>query len=64
MNNDRIQEILDLMEEARLDYFLISDPQSIAYCTGYYNDPHERMFAFMISKHGNHTLFMNDLFFL
>ena len=32
MNNDRIQEILDLMEEARLDYFLISDPQSIAYC--------------------------------
>ena len=39
MNNDRIQEILDLMEEARLDYFLISDPQSIAYCTGYYNDP-------------------------
>ena len=28
MNNDRIQEILDLMEEARLDYFLISDPQS------------------------------------
>ena len=30
MNNDRIQEILDLMEEARLDYFLISDPQSIA----------------------------------
>ena len=43
MNNDRIQEILDLMEEARLDYFLISDPQSIAYCTGYYNDPHERM---------------------
>ena len=40
MNNDRIQEILDLMEEARLDYFLISDPQSIAYCTGYYNDPH------------------------
>ena len=50
MNNDRIQEILDLMEEARLDYFLISDPQSIAYCTGYYNDPHERMFVFMISK--------------
>ena len=64
MNNDRIQEILDLMEEARLDYFLISDPQSIAYCTGYYNDPHERMFVFMISKHGNHTLFMNDLFYL
>ena len=29
MNNDRIQEILDLMEEARLDYFLISDPQSM-----------------------------------
>ena len=64
MNNDRIQEILDLMEEARLYYFLISDPQSIAYCTGYYNDPHERMFVFMISKHGNHTLFMNDLFYL
>ena len=64
MNNDRIQEILDLMEEARLDYFLISDPQSIAYCTGYYNDPHERMFVFMVSKHGNHTLFMNDLFYL
>ena len=64
MNNDRIQEILDLMEEARLDYFLISDPQSIAYCTGYYNDQHERMFVFMISKHGNHTLFMNDLFYL
>ena len=61
MNNDRIQEILDLMEEARLDYFLISDPQSIAYCTGYYNDPHERMFVFMVSKHGNHTLFMNEV---
>ena len=46
MNSDRIQEILDLMEEARLDYFLISDPQSIAYCTGYYNDPHERNVCF------------------
>ena len=47
MNNDRIQEILDLMEEARLDYFLISDPQSIAYCTGYYNDPHERIIHYL-----------------
>lgn len=64
MNNQRIEQILELMEEARLDYFLISDPQSIAYCTGYYNNPHERMFVLMISKHGNHTLFMNELFYL
>mgnify|MGYP003160854479 CR=1 FL=1 len=62
MNNDRIQEILDLMEEARLDYFLISDPQSIAYCTGYYNDPHERMFVFMMDKMLFKQLLMKCIF--
>lgn len=64
MNNDRINNILELMEEADLDYFLISDPDSIAYCTGYYNNPIERMFVFMISKHGDHKLFCNDLFYI
>lgn len=64
MNKDRINNILELMEEASLDYFLISDPDSIAYCTGYYNNPFERMFVFMISKHGDHKLFCNDLFYI
>ena len=64
MNNERINCILELMEEASLDYFLISDPQSIAYCTDYYNNPYERLFVLMISKHGDHKLFMNDLFYL
>ena len=64
MNNDRIDNILELMEEASLDYFLISDPESIAYCTNYLNYPYERMYVFMISKHGDHKLFCNDLFYI
>lgn len=64
MNNSRIDNILELMEEASLDYFLISDPESIAYCTNYLNYPHERMFVFMVSKHGDHMLFCNDLFYV
>lgn len=64
MNSERINNILELMEEASLDYFLISDPQSIAYCTNYYNNPYERLFVLMVSKHGDHKLFMNDLFYI
>ena len=64
MNSKRIENILELMEEASLDYFLISDPESIAYCTDYYNNPYERMFVLMISKHGDHKLFCNQLFYI
>lgn len=64
MNKNRVENILELMKEADLDYFLICDPESIAYCTDYQNHPGERMYVLMLDKCGEHKLFLNDLFFV
>lgn len=64
MIKERVELIQEMMTQARLDYFLISDPSSIDYCLDYQNHPGERMYVLMIAKDGNHKLLMNNLFFL
>lgn len=64
INNLRVNGIKELMKEADLDYFIISNPYSIDYCIDYINFPHERMYALVIGKNNDHCLFMNTLFHL
>ncbi len=64
MKMNRVENILELMKEADLDYFLISDPESIDYCLDYQNHPGERMYVLMLGKNGDHKLFLNNLFFV
>ncbi|MDD8048923.1 MAG: aminopeptidase P family protein [Thomasclavelia sp.] len=64
MNSARIELVKEMMEQARLDYFIMCDPQSIDYCLDYYNEPGERLYALIISKNDDHKIILNDLFFV
>lgn len=64
MNQTRINRVLKQMEERGMDHLIISDPSSIDYLIGYDNHPGERMYALLLSLDGNHTLFLNRLFYL
>ncbi len=61
MFNQRIQRVLDNLEQQGLSQALFCDPTSISYLTGYYTFPHERFFALHLSDRGS-TLFCNLLF--
>ena len=43
---------------------IISDPSSIDYLINYQNQPGERMYVLLLTANGNHTLFLNRLFYL
>ncbi|MBS7577510.1 MULTISPECIES: Xaa-Pro peptidase family protein [unclassified Enterococcus] len=62
MSRARIKRVLKAMEDAELSQLLISDPMSIYYLTGYYNEPGERFFALYLNESKNFTIFLNDLF--
>ena len=64
MNQARVNKVLDEMSERGMDHLIISDPSSIDYLTGYNNHPGERMFVLLLSLDGNHTMFLNKLFYL
>lgn len=64
MNQTRLNKVLSQMQLRGLDHLIISDPSSIDYLIGYQNHPGERMFVLLLSLDGNHTLFMNRLFYL
>lgn len=64
MNGLRINNIRELMKEADLDYFVITDPISIEYCLEYTNHPGERLYAFVVGKNNDDYLVMNKLFYL
>lgn len=62
MNQQRIGHVLSRMEEMGLHQFLVTDPKSIRYLTGYSVDPYERFFALLLRSDGQHVLFLNRLF--
>lgn len=64
MNKSRIDKVIANMEEANLEYLLISEPSSIDYLIDYVNHPGERLYVLMIARNGQHKLFFNKLFFV
>lgn len=62
MYQQRIDRVLAAMAEQGLEQFLICDPQSIWYLTGYFVDPIERLFVLCLRADGHHTFFLNRLF--
>ena len=59
---DRIAQVCRSMKLDALDALIISDPQSIWYLTGIWNEPYERMYVFYLTADGCGTLFLNKLF--
>lgn len=62
MSKARIDRVLKAMKDAKLSQLLISDPMSIYYLTGYYNEPGERFFALYLNEAKQLTIFLNELF--
>lgn len=62
--NERIARVMEKMKENGLEQLLISDPKSIAFLTGIFVDPYERLWALLLKSNGEHVFFMNTLFFV
>ena len=62
--NERIARVMEKMKENGLEQLLISDPKSIAFLTGIFVDPYERLWALLLKSSGEHVFFMNTLFFV
>ena len=65
MHNERIARVAHSLQEMGLSQALVSDPLSIFYLTGYYNQPYERFFALLlrlVDGGTRTTLFCNRLF--
>lgn len=62
--NQKINLVLKEMMDRGIDHLIISDPSSIEYLIDYRNQPGERMYVLLLSVDGNHTLFLNQLFYL
>lgn len=64
MNEQRVEKVLQKMEEMEIPQLLVTDPASIFYLTGHYEEPWERFWALYLEKSGNHKLVSNRLFTL
>lgn len=64
MKNNRLDLVINQLNEKGIDSLLVCDPSSIDYLIGYHNEPGERMYVLLINKDGKLTLFMNNLFYL
>lgn len=62
MYQQRMERVLKAMAQRGLAQFLICDPKSIWYLTGYSVEPYERLFVLCLRAGGQHTLFLNRLF--
>ena len=62
MKTERLNLVLNKLEDKGIGQMIITDPVSILYLTGYSIDPGERLFALYINKNGGHKLFVNLLF--
>ena len=65
MNQQRIDRVLEGLEQRGLSQTLVCDPLSIWYLTGYYTEPYERFFALYLTSRTDAptaTLFCNRLF--
>ena len=62
MKMERIDRVLQAMQERGLTQMIVCDPQSIDYLTGVYVEPFERLFALYLRTDGRHLFFLNKLF--
>lgn len=60
--DQRFNRVIKEMQQAGLEQFLLTDPQSIDYLTGISIDPGERLYALLIRSNGQHQFFINRLF--
>ena len=58
----RIQKVRGEMEKRKFAGLIVSDPQSIWYLTGIWNNPYERLYVLYIEKSGVPKIFANRLF--
>lgn len=61
MKLNRVNAVLDNLEQMGLSQILITDPLSILYLTGRLIKPLERFYALYLSRSGNHKIFINLL---
>lgn len=64
MNDTRVEKVLQEMEREGLTQLLVTDPTSVFYLTGHYEEPWERFWALYLNRNGNHKLVSNRLFSL
>ena len=50
MKENRVSQVLKKMKENNIPQFLVSDPLSIFYLTGYFLNPGERLFSLYLSE--------------
>ena len=62
MIQQRLDNLLKIMNEEKVPHMLVSDPSAIFYLTGKWIFPGERMLALYINLNGNNKLFINELF--
>ena len=62
--NERINRVLEKMNEKGIDQLLVSDPLSIRFLTGIMVNPGERLYALLLRTSGKHTLFLNYLYYV
>lgn len=62
MNQQRLRNILNRLENQEITQMIITDPYAIYYLTGRFVDPGKRLFALYTNKNGSNRLFLNELF--
>lgn len=64
MNKERVKKVLEEMENQGIDQLLVTDPTSIYYLTGHFENPWERFWAFYVNRDGSYRVIANRLFSL
>ena len=62
MKINRVNKLIEKMNEQNLDQMLVTSPADLFYLTGKWFHPGERMIALYINVTGNHKLIVNKLF--
>lgn len=62
MKQNRVERVMNALQEMGVSQMLIVDPMSIYYLTGIYNDPCERFYGLLLRADGKHAYFLNHLF--
>ncbi len=62
MTQNKLDTILEQMNQQHLSHLIISDPFSIDYLIGYYTDPGERLLLLVLQADGQMRLILNRLF--
>ncbi len=62
MKKERIDRIMAELGKMGLSQMLVTDPMSICYLTGVYQEPFERFYGLLLKVNGEHVFFLNRLF--